>query len=520
MGMTRSYGIRPVPRNARPTPKRPVAGEYSGRVLPVGKVPIILSSRKSDIVVSVANEGKAFLYVGDENVDSGSGAIIEPGEYASFDVPRAEDLYGISDGETKVRVTEYSLTADRTGAPIVILSGQQGTSGGGGGEGGPHTHPEYIHSHPYAPEEHAHPSYEHSHPYASDTHNHSGVYAALTHEHEGGGAHDHDGSYSALAHNHDGSYAPTHSHPYASDSHNHDASYSGTGHSHDTTHNHDGVYAPTHSHPYADADHGSHPTADEKAALAGTSGAPANGNRYVTNADSRLSDARTPTAHTLVGASHTASGLTAGHVLRASGASAFGFAAIAATDLPAHASRHNAGGADAMAVDSAAGTGSLRTLGTGATQAATGNHGHSDLHARQHAVTSSADHTFPGGTTDFLRADGTFATPTAGPPDPHDHHAYASLGTATALALATNDVVDISPSATATLTTTVPSAGSRRIVLLRQTNTTAKTITFGTGFKPTTTLALGTTNNRTFAVTFVSDGTNLYETSRTAAMVT
>ena len=46
---------------------------------------------------------------------------------------------------------------------------------------------------------------------------------------------------------------------------------------------------------------------------------------------------------------------------------------IAATDLPAHATRHQPGGADALAVDAAAATGSLRTLGTGAQQAAPGN---------------------------------------------------------------------------------------------------------------------------------------------------
>lgn len=39
------------------------------------------------------------------------------------------------------------------------------------------------------------------------------------------------------------------------------------------------------------------PTADEKAALAGTSGAPSGSNKYVTNADSRMTDARTPTSH-------------------------------------------------------------------------------------------------------------------------------------------------------------------------------------------------------------------------------
>jgi hypothetical protein len=45
------------------------------------------------------------------------------------------------------------------------------------------------------------------------------------------------------------------------------------------------------------------------------------------------------------------------------------------------------------------------------------------------------------------------------------------------------------------------------------------TITFGSGFKPTGTLATGATTNRVFVVGFISDGTNLYETGRTAAMV-
>jgi hypothetical protein len=42
----------------------------------------------------------------------------------------------------------------------------------------------------------------------------------------------------------------------------------------------------------------------------------------------------------------------------------------------AHATTHQPGGSDPMAVDAAAATGSLRTLGTGATQAAAGNHAH------------------------------------------------------------------------------------------------------------------------------------------------
>lgn len=39
------------------------------------------------------------------------------------------------------------------------------------------------------------------------------------------------------------------------------------------------------------------PSADEKAALTGTSGTPSASNKYVTNADSRMTNARTPTAH-------------------------------------------------------------------------------------------------------------------------------------------------------------------------------------------------------------------------------
>ncbi len=46
---------------------------------------------------------------------------------------------------------------------------------------------------------------------------------------------------------------------------------------------------------------------------------------------------------------------------------------------PPHHASHEPGGSDAMAVDAAAATGSLRTLGTGATQAAAGDHTHSGL---------------------------------------------------------------------------------------------------------------------------------------------
>ena len=70
------------------------------------------------------------------------------------------------------------------------------------------------------------------------------------------------------------------------------------------------------------------PTTDQKAALAGTSDAPSGTNKYVTDADPRNSDSRTPTAHDLVSATHTAAGLTAGQPLRATGVSGFDFGAL------------------------------------------------------------------------------------------------------------------------------------------------------------------------------------------------
>ena len=80
------------------------------------------------------------------------------------------------------------------------------------------------------------------------------------------------------------------------------------------------------------------------------------------------------------------------------------------------------------------------------------------------------------------------------------------------------EVIQVSPTATGTFTATVPPAGSRRVMLILQTATTAKTMTFGAGFKPSTTLALGTTANRMFVVEWVSNGSFLYEQGRTAAI--
>lgn len=97
-------------------------------------------------------------------------------------------------------------------------------------------------------------------------------------------------------------------------------------------------------------------------------------------------------------------------------------------------------------------------------------------------------------------------------------HATLANG-ATAMDLGTNTSVKVTPTANATYTTTVPAAGMTRRILILTTGTTSRTITFGTGFKPTATLATGTTAARVFVISFISDGTNLYEMGRTAAMV-
>ena len=89
---------------------------------------------------------------------------------------------------------------------------------------------------------------------------------------------------------------------------------------------------------------------------------------------------------------------------------------------------------------------------------------------------------------------------------------------ATALALATNDTAKLTPSADRTYTSTVPAAGQRATVIILTSGTSSYTLTFGTGFKTTGTLATGTVDAKVFVISFISDGTSLIETSRTTAM--
>jgi len=96
---------------------------------------------------------------------------------------------------------------------------------------------------------------------------------------------------------------------------------------------------------------------------------------------------------------------------------------------------------------------------------------------------------------------------------------FADVGTNTAAQdLAANHVSQVTISAATTLTTTVPPAGTQAFVIIVTSGTTSRTVTFGDGFKATATLATGTAAARRFVVSFVSDGTQLLESSRTAAI--
>lgn len=96
---------------------------------------------------------------------------------------------------------------------------------------------------------------------------------------------------------------------------------------------------------------------------------------------------------------------------------------------------------------------------------------------------------------------------------------YTALANGTtAMALGTNTVVKVTPTAAATFTTTVSPAGSRASLIILTSGTTSYTITFGTGFVTTGTLATGTVTGKYFVINFVSDGTSMIEAGRTTAM--
>jgi hypothetical protein len=95
---------------------------------------------------------------------------------------------------------------------------------------------------------------------------------------------------------------------------------------------------------------------------------------------------------------------------------------------------------------------------------------------------------------------------------------YAALAAGTlTLAFGTNSCVKVTPNATGTFTTTVAAAGVHVQLIILTSGTTSYTMTFGTGFKSTGTLATGTVSGKYFILGFVSDGTYMIEAKRTVA---
>lgn len=135
-------------------------------------------------------------------------------------------------------------------------------------------------------------------------------------------------------------------------------------------------------------------------------------------------------------------------------------------------------------------------------------------------LTTAAD--WEPGFTDFQSLTGTGSVvlgtaPTITNAVISQSNAVRAAGTL-ALAFGTNQFVQVTPNATGSFTTTVPVVGTLCTLIVLTSGTTSYTMTFGTGFKSTGTLATGTVTARRFVFQFVSDGTSLIEVSRTVAI--
>lgn len=79
-------------------------------------------------------------------------------------------------------------------------------------------------------------------------------------------------------------------------------------------------------------------------------------------------------------------------------------------------------------------------------------------------------------------------------------------------------VFTLTPTASETLTASSAPVGAVIYLVVTTSGVTSYTLTFGTNFKSTGTLATGTSTGKVFVVTFVGDGTNMNEVARTTAM--
>lgn len=95
-----------------------------------------------------------------------------------------------------------------------------------------------------------------------------------------------------------------------------------------------------------------------------------------------------------------------------------------------------------------------------------------------------------------------------------------TLGTSGSVTIddSTANVFSVTPSGAITFTAPTQTRGAQIILLVFTSGTSSYTLSFDSNFHVTGTLATGTADSKIFAITFYSDGTHYYETSRTAAM--
>jgi len=87
-----------------------------------------------------------------------------------------------------------------------------------------------------------------------------------------------------------------------------------------------------------------------------------------------------------------------------------------------------------------------------------------------------------------------------------------------AINAALGNVFTLTPGEDETISITGMTAGQPIYLIILTSGSSSRTLTFGTGFKTTGTLATGTSSGKYFIMSFISDGTNVYEVSRTTAI--
>lgn len=93
-----------------------------------------------------------------------------------------------------------------------------------------------------------------------------------------------------------------------------------------------------------------------------------------------------------------------------------------------------------------------------------------------------------------------------------------TAGATVALDTTLGDIFTLTPGEDETINIAASKTGQRITLYITTSGTTSRTLTFGTRFKSTGTLATGTTNAKVFVIEFLCvDGTNYAEVSRTGA---